>query len=202
MHTEFLGAASEADRSALVHEYGEALAATSIDTIEGELLRTPEKERGRLLRAIFIYSQPGKNTFRLVGMLLEKGEYAAIQDKVNDHLRAYAADPAKQLELADWATTLPELPEAHKIVHRSVEPFFAHDPQEARVWLEKIPADNWTRNYALAEFSQQAVWKRNDSESSWWAIERISDPKLKQTVVQWRGNWKPPSGTPSAKASK
>lgn len=191
LRSKFLGATSEAQRTILVHEYGKALGTADIAMIQAELSQLPEADRGRMLRSINIHSPVGDHTPKLVEMILEAGEYAMSYQAITSKLREYAKEPEKQVSLANWAMTLPQSEDAAKVVHRAVEPYMMADPKAARGWLESLPS-GWAKDRALAEYSQHSVWRRNDSETSWWAINQISDPQVKATATQWRGSWKEP----------
>jgi hypothetical protein len=189
LRAKFLEATSDAQRTILIHEYGKALGASDVNAIRAELARLPEADRGRMLRSIAIHSPVGDNTPKLIEMILAAGEYGQVNQAVTAKLREYARDPERQVSLANWAMTLPQSEDASKLVHRAVEPYLLGDPQGARSWLESLPP-SWARDRALAEYSQHSVWRRNDSETSWWAIEQIADPQVKATATQWRSGWK------------
>lgn len=191
LRTKFLESTSEAQRTILVHEYGKTLGASSLAAIQAELASLPEADRGRMLRSINVHAEVGENTPKLIEMLLEAGEYSQSYQTITANLRAYAKEPEKQVSLANWAMTLPQSEDASKVVHRAVEPYLMADPKAARGWLESLPS-SWAKNYALAEYSQHSVWRRNDSETSWWAIEQITDPQVKETAMKWRSSWKEP----------
>lgn len=190
LRAKFLSATSEAQRTILIHEYGKALGAADESAIRGELAKLPEEDRGRMLRSIAVHSPVGEQTPRIIEMVLESGEYGEVYQILNTKMREYAKEPEKQVSLANWAMTLPRSEDAAKVVHRAVEPYLMGDPQGAKTWLESQPA-GWARDHALAEYSQHSVWRRNDSETSWWAIQQITDPGLKATVTKWRSSWKP-----------
>ncbi|HVJ46708.1 MAG TPA: hypothetical protein VM511_10010 [Luteolibacter sp.] len=191
LRSKFLGATSEAQRTILIHEYGKALGTSDLATIQAELSQLPEADRGRMLRSINIHSPVGENTPKIVEMILEAGEYAKSYQAITSKLREYAKEPEKQVALANWAMNLPQSEDAAKVVHRAVEPYLMADPKAARGWLESLPS-SWAKDRALAEYSQHSVWRRNDSETSWWAINQISNPQVKATATQWRSSWKEP----------
>ena len=60
---------------------------------------------------------------------------------------------------------------------------------EARDWILTIPEGDWRRERALAEYSQNALWAKNDPAGSQWAIDQIKDPRMKGTVINWRKEW-------------
>lgn len=192
LRSKFLGATSEAQRTILIHEYGKALGTSDLATIQAELSQLPEADRGRMLRSINIHAPVGEHTPKLVEMILEAGEYAKSYQAITAKLREYAKEPEKQISLANWAMTLPQSEDASKVVHRAVEPYLMADPKAARGWLESLPS-SWGKDRALAEYSQHSVWRRNDSDTSWWAINQISDPQVKATATHWRSSWKDPA---------
>jgi hypothetical protein len=189
LRSKFLSATSDAQRTLLVHEFGKALGVSDPNTILGELSKLPEADRGRMLRSSFIHSPVGENTPKMIEMVLAAGEFKEVMGTVNSKIREYATEPEKQVALANWALNLPQSEDAAKVVHRAVEPYLMADPQGARTWLESLPS-SWAKDRALAEYSQHSVWRRGDSDTSWWAIEQISDPALKATVRNWRSTWK------------
>ena len=187
---KFMEATSDAQRTILIHELGKTLAGSSLDTITAELGKVPETDRGRILRSVTMHTETGgEQTPQLIGMLLQSGEYKEVQQRAQEHIKAYASTPEKQATLAAWAVNLPRMPDAAAVIHRSVAGYVMNDPQGSRAWLESIPASSWGRNTALAEYSQQMLWKHNDPEASAWALSQIADPKLKETATGWRGAW-------------
>ncbi|RYD38722.1 MAG: hypothetical protein EOP87_01040 [Verrucomicrobiaceae bacterium] len=195
IRTKFLESTSDAQRTILVHEFGKSLATASAATIQAELAKLPEAERGRMLRSLAHHAETGgEQTPQLLAMIIQAGEYKEVVQQVNDHIRTYASTPEKQASLAAWAVNLPRMPDAAAVIHRSVSYYAMNDPQAARVWLESVPSSSWGRNTALAEYSQQMLWKHNNPEESAWALSQIIDPKLKETATGWRGSWEKQKG--------
>ncbi|MBX3739446.1 MAG: hypothetical protein KF712_00540 [Akkermansiaceae bacterium] len=195
IRTKFLESTSDAQRTILVHEFGKSLATAPISTIQAELAKLPEADRGRMLRSLAHHAETGgEQTPQLLGMILQAGEYKEVAQQVHEHIRSYATTPEKQANLAAWAVTLPQMPDAAAVIHRSVSGYVNSDPQGARAWLESVPASSWGRNTALAEYSQQMLWKHNNPEQSAWALSQINDPKLKETATAWRGSWEKQNG--------
>ena len=62
-------------------------------------------------------------------------------------------------------------------------------PAEARDWIMSIPEGDWRRERALMEYSQNALWYKKNEEGAAWAIDRITDPKIKGTAINWRIEW-------------
>ncbi|WAC21354.1 hypothetical protein OVA24_08140 [Luteolibacter sp. SL250] len=190
IRSKFLESTSDAQRTILVHEFGKSLANSSADTIQAELTKLPEADRGRMLRSLAHHAETGgEHSPQLIAMIVKAGEYKEVVQQVNEHIRTYASTPEKQASLAAWAVNLPQMPDAAAVIHRSVSYYAMNDPQGARAWLDSVPASTWGRNTALAEYSQQMLWKHNNPEESAWALSQINDPKLKETATGWRGSW-------------
>jgi hypothetical protein len=195
IRTKFLESTSEAQRTILVHEFGKSLATASAATLQAELAKLPEADRGRMLRSLAHHAETGgEQTPQLLTMIVQAGEFKEVAQQVNEHIRTYASTPEKQASLAAWAVNLPRMPDAAAVIHRSVSHYAMNDPQGARAWLESVPASTWGRNTALAEYSQQMLWKHNNPGESAWALSQINDPKLKETATGWRGSWERQSG--------
>ena len=191
---KFLSSTSDAERSILVHEFGKSLSGASLETMQQEVAKLPEADQGRMLRSLTIHRDPGEQTPQFVELLLRTGNYQEVYIQADQHIKKYASDPAKQASLAQWAVNLPAGPGSTNVVHRSVEYYFAADPQGSRAWLETLPADNWARDVALAEYSQQMLYKHNDPESSAWALAKINNPKVQKDATSWRGAWERKQG--------
>lgn len=178
-----------------MHELGRSLAGTPVASLQGELAQIPEEHRGRILRSVVFHAElGGENTPQLMGMILQAGEFKEIRPRAEEHMRAYASTPERKASLAAWAVNLPKVPDASTIIHRSVGGYVANDPQGARAWLDSVPASSWGKNNALAEYSQQMLWKHNNAEASSWALDQISDPKLRQEATNWRASWEKKNG--------
>jgi hypothetical protein len=190
IRTKFLNSTTDSQRTILVHEFGKSLADSPLSAVQAEIDKLPEADRGRMLRSITMHTETGgEQTPELIGLILKAGEYKEVGMRVNEHIRAYASTPEKQASLAAWAVNLPKIPDAAAVIHRSVSGYVDNDPQGARAWLESVPASTWGRNTALAEYSQQMLWRHNDPDASSWALSQISDPKLRENATSWRSSW-------------
>lgn len=192
IRSKFLESTTDARRTILVHEFGKSLTGASMDTIRQQLSQLPEDIQGRMLRSVAVHNPPGEQTPQFVELLLKSGEYNEVQGRANEYLRDYAQDPAKQASLAQWSASLPQTPGTAQVIQRSVEPYFAADPDGARRWIETLPANSWNRDVALAEYSKQMLRKHNNPDGSAWALGLINDPQIKQQATNWAGsNTKP-----------
>jgi len=93
------------------------------------------------------------------------------------------------LKLAEWGCNLPERPDTVEIYHKAVGRYIRDDLPRAKEWLEAMPEGSWQRENGLAEFSQQALWRKNDPASSQWALDSISDPAVRAAAAKWRHDW-------------
>ena len=192
IRSKFLEATTDAQRTILVHEFGKSLAGTGVAALQQQLAQFPEDIRGRMLRSATIHNPPGDQTPQLVELLLKSGEYNAVQAEAGGYLRSYAQDPAKQASLAQWSANLPQATGTQQVIQRSVEPYFAADPDGARKWIETLPANSWNRDVVLWEYSKQMLRKHNNPDGSDWAVGLISDPKIKEQAANWaRNNTRP-----------
>jgi len=89
----------------------------------------------------------------------------------------------------EWGLTLPDRPETQEVYRRAITGYIDRYPVEARDWIMSIPEGDWRRERALMEYSQNALWYKKNQEGAAWAIERITDPKIKGTAMSWRTEW-------------
>ncbi|GAA5120233.1 hypothetical protein JIN84_20650 [Luteolibacter yonseiensis] len=95
----------------------------------------------------------------------------------------------KPEELVEWACNLPESPDTVEMFYKAVGRYIRDDLPRARQWLEAMPEGSWQRENGLAEFSQQALWRKNDPAASQWALDAITDPAVRANAEKWRMDW-------------
>lgn len=187
---EKLAAADSPQRTTLyLHQFGLALKDTDMEAIRAEWSQLPAELKERAVRAITLHTDPDgtKNTPGLFTMLVEAKQWDFLNTE-RWRLGRYAQTPEKKEELAKWALTLPEDPGTQEIFHRAVDPFIRADLDKGGAWVETLPK-GWQRDRALAELSQQALYRKGSTELSDWALNEIADPKLKADATKWRGDW-------------
>ncbi|MES2437499.1 MAG: hypothetical protein V4584_00440 [Verrucomicrobiota bacterium] len=92
-------------------------------------------------------------------------------------------------KLAEWGCNLPESSDTVEMFHMAIGRFIRDDIPRAKEWLEAMPEGSWQRENGLAEFSQQALVRKNDPVSSRWALDAISDPAIKAAAAKLRHDW-------------
>lgn len=190
-----LAAAETPQRKTLyLHQFGQSLKDADMATIRSEWSQLPQDAKERAARAITLHTDPqgAKNTPGLFTMLAEVSQWDFMNTE-KWRLGRYAQTPEKKEELAKWALTLPEHSGSQEIFHRAVEPYIRADMDKAGDWIETLPK-GWQRDRALAELSQQAIYRKGHTELSDWALGQISDPKLKADATKWRGDWAKKTG--------
>ena len=156
-----------------------------------ELANIPVEARSEI--TIAMLPQLAENSSALLPAL----EFAMTSDAWKSMEKSAASQLAKfaerggidGLKLAEWGANLPQRPDTVEIYHKATGRHLRDDLPRAREWLEAMPEGKWQRKHGLAEFSQQALWRKSDPASSQWALDSISDPAVKADATEWRHDW-------------
>ncbi len=176
-------------RAVALAKWAASLRGADDGTFAGEVSRIPANAKEDAARAMMHALRPdSKSLLGAFDFAMEAGQWQLVAAEAPELLRhaPNSTDPAR---LADWAMDLPERPETVEIFHRAVDRYIGEDLARAREWIAGMDAADWHRDRALAEFSQQALRRHQDPESSRWALDLIGDPALKATAEGWRRDW-------------
>ena len=185
-------AATEQERNIALQALIASLRNADMDTVKGEWSKLPAAARDDLTQALLTSSQGKLPPTALLDLAMQTGNWALFTDPRiagAQGVMANYARTAEPIKLAEWGLNLPERPETLDVYRRSVSGYIGQNYIEARDWILTIPEGDWRRERALAEYSQNALWAKNDPAGSQWAIDQIKDPRMKGTVINWRKEW-------------
>lgn len=171
-----------------IHELGLALKSADIPTILVEWEKLPPELRSRAATSALLHADPKSDIPALVTEMGRMGGWNSIGEQ-RFKISEYGYNTGKLAELADWTATLPDRPESRGIMDQAIEPYIVNNPAGAKTWIESLPAGDWRRDRALAEYSRHVLWRMNSKEQSTWAIDGIADPKVKEHVLAVRAAW-------------
>ncbi len=159
--------------------YGRQLFKQSADEISREIMDLPRTASEEVLCSALRFSKidPVRTT-GIIDLLIGLEAWNKMaQPEVVAPLQRFSTseDMAK---VAAWATGLPVREETEDLFDRSIEPYLKNNPDTAPDWISQIPPGVW-RDRAYAQFSLTALSGQNDAEKSQWAVEQISDPRVK-----------------------
>ncbi|WAC19130.1 hypothetical protein OVA24_18035 [Luteolibacter sp. SL250] len=168
-----------------------SLRKSDMATIRAEWMKLPPDAR-KDLTSTLLTSPTMLPPTDLLDLVIENGNWEMFKDPRISGMEGALAKHARTAEpiaLAEWGLRLPDRPETLDVFRRAVSGYIDKNYMEARDWIFSIPEGDWRRERALAEYSQNALWAKKDPEGSQWAIDRIKDPKIKGTVINWRKEW-------------
>ncbi|HVJ46269.1 MAG TPA: hypothetical protein VM511_07785 [Luteolibacter sp.] len=181
-------AKTDQERTRYVHEFGVSLKGSDFGTMLAEWRKLPPEIQGRATNSMLFHADPTADVPKLVGLMVEIGEWKSINDQIMK-VSEYGYKTGKAAELAQWTASLPDVPQANRVFVQAVEPYIVNNPVAAKSWIESLPANDWRRDKALAEYSRHVLWRMSDRDLSTWAINSISDPQMKKQVVSVRAAW-------------
>jgi hypothetical protein len=184
-------------RAVALAKWAASLRGADDETLATEAGRLPDEAKDGAARAMMHALRPdSKSLLGAFDFAMEAGQWQLVAAEAPELLRR-APNSTDAARLATWALDLPERPETVEIFHRAVDRYIGEDLGRAREWIASMDAADWHRDRALAEFSQQALRRHQDPESSRWALDLIGDPALKATAEGWRRDWeRERSGSP------
>lgn len=151
----------------------------------------PPEFRGDIVRQLLAASGNEKPT-DLLDLAIASGNWDILKDPMVAGVEGKVAEYARRrdpIAIAEWGLSLPDRPETQEVYRRAITGYIDRYPVEARDWIMSIPEGDWRRERALMEYSQNALWYKKNQEGAAWAIERITDPKMKGTAINWRIEW-------------
>ncbi len=188
MAEKLSSAKTDQERTRYVHEFGLSLKNSDFQSMLTEWEKLPPDIQGRASKSMLLHAEPTADIPSLVGMMMKIGEWSMVSEQVMK-VSEYGYKNGKAAELAQWTSTLPDVPQAKRVFVQAVEPYIVNNPTAAKSWIEGLQAGDWRRDRALAEYSRHSLWRMNSREQSTWAIESISDPKMKREVISIRAAW-------------
>lgn len=194
LREQWLNSQGGSSRTLALMSWGASLRRADEATLLKEWENIPEDQRGEAAKAMLSpMDYESKALTTAIDLAMQAGEWDYLAAKAPEQLRwhAHHADP---VTLADWAMDLPERPETVELFHRAVDRYIGEDLPRAKGWLEEMEPGDWHRERGLAEYSQQALRRHQDPEASRWALDRITDPALKQAAEGWRQDWERETG--------
>ncbi|WP_367873953.1 hypothetical protein [Luteolibacter sp. Populi] len=183
----WLGVAEGAKREVAIQTWAASLRQADEAKLAVEWAGIPEAERGEAAKAVLQQLYPdSRGLLPAMNVAMASGEWQLIAKQGPEWLREHEIAPQ---QLAEWGMTLPERAETVELFHRSVDRYIGEDLPRAREWIAEMPEGDWRRDRALAEYSQQSLWKHGNAEESQWALEQIGNPELRKNAEGWRGDW-------------
>ena len=183
-------------RKATMMEWGASLRTMDADKLATELGDIPADAKAEATKAMLSQlngSSPG--LLSALDFAMATDQWGSLAESSAPQLASFGeqnhTDPVK---LAEWGCNLPERPDTVEMYHKAIGRYIRDDLPRAKEWLEAMPEGTWQRENGLAEFSQQALWRKNDPAASQWALDAISDPAVKADAQQWRHDWEAQTG--------
>lgn len=187
-------ATTDQQKTLFIHEFGASLRDADAASMKAEWSKLPADLQARAARSLLHHADASKNIPQIMDLFVETADWKSLGEQASK-LKDYARQSGNPAEVAAWAMKLPERPETTQLFHRAIEPYIQSDPAGARSWIESMPAQDWRRDRALAEYSQQQLWKIRNEQESRWALDQISNPTLKAEATKWRADWARQTGS-------
>jgi len=184
-------AGSEQEKIIALQAFAASLKGQDPELIKNLIGNVPPESRGDIVRQLLAASGNGEPT-ALLNLAIASGNWDILKDPMVAGVEGKVAEYARRndpISIAEWGLSLPDRPETQDIYRRAITGYIDRYPAEARDWIMSIPEGDWRRERALMEYSQNALWYKRNQEGAAWAIDRISDPKLKGTAMNWRIEW-------------
>lgn len=183
-------------RKVAMIEWGASLKKMKDESLSAELEQIPPDARGTASQVIMSQlesTNPGLLT--MLDFAISAGQLEAVSKLSPSAIADFSERGlVKSEKLAEWACNLPEGPDTVEMYYKAVGRYIRDDLPRAREWLEAMPEGSWQRENGLAEFSQQALWRKNDPAASQWALDAITDPAVKANAGKWRKDWETQKG--------
>jgi hypothetical protein len=183
-------------RKVAMSEWGASLKKLDDESLSAELEQIPADARERASQEIMSQLEsdhPG--LLSLLDFAISAGQLEAVSKLSPSAIADFSERGlVKSEKLAEWACNLPESPDTVEMYYKAVGRYIRDDLPRAREWLEAMPEGSWQRENGLAEFSQQALWRKNDPAASQWALDAITDPAIKANADKWRKDWEKQKG--------
>ncbi len=183
-------------RKVAIMQWSAGLRDLSEDNLAAELAQVPPEMKGEATKAVLSQiDETSPGLLPAMKFAIASDQWGAVAKSVTSQLANFSehSDTAPQ-KLAEWGTNLPERPDTVEIYHKAIGRYIREDLPRAKQWLTTMPEGSWQRENGLAEFSQQALWRKNDPAASQWALDTISDPEVKAEATRWRQDWKRQTG--------
>jgi len=184
-------AATEQEKIIALQAFTASLKGVDPGLIKDLIGNLPPESRGDIVRQLLAASGNEKPT-ALLDLAIASGNWELLRDPMVAGVEGKVAEYARRrdpISIAEWGLTLPDRPETQEVYRRAITGYIDRYPVEARDWIMSIPEGDWRRERALMEYSQNALWYKKNQEGAAWAIERITDPKIKGTAMSWRTEW-------------
>jgi len=184
-------AATEQEKIIALQAFTASLKGVDPGLIKNLIGNLPPESRGDIVRQLLAASGNEKPT-ALLDLAIASGNWELLRDPMVAGVEGKVAEYARRrdpISIVEWGLTLPDRPETQEVYRRAITGYIDRYPVEARDWIMSIPEGDWRRERALMEYSQNALWYKKNQEGAAWAIERITDPKIKGTAMSWRTEW-------------
>lgn len=184
-------AATEQERIIALQAFAASLKGLEPDVIKGHLGSLSPEERGGIVRQLLASAGTEKPT-ALLDLAIASGSWDILKDPMVAGVEGLVAEYARRrdpISIAEWGLSLPDRPETQEVYRRAITGYIDRYPAEARDWIMSIPKGDWRRERALMEYSQNSLWYKKSQEGAAWAIDQITDPKIKGTAISWRIEW-------------
>lgn len=183
--SELLAAWSSAapgnSRSVTLYKWAASLRMTTPDKLDAIMEEVPAAAQVDAAKALLTQLRPGAEiSLSLLDQVRASGDWDFLAKHAPDLLYNYRGSWET---LRDWTMALPDRPEAGPIINRALDRITGGDPEEAREWIEAMPADDRNRDRALASYVRSAIQILHDREEADWALGEIRDPVLKEDAA-------------------
>ncbi|MEO5917494.1 MAG: hypothetical protein ABIS50_24915 [Luteolibacter sp.] len=168
---------------------GEALASKTTDEINTAIQDLPKNLQADVAWSVLqgMSKDTGK-VLPLMDMLVDGGAWDRVESQETTYRIQQLVREGNAAEVAQWATTMPVRKETSELFYRSVDTYLRDNPDTAREWIAGIEDSAW-RDRAYMEYSQQSLNAHKDPAASRWALNQVSDSKLKAQAEGWRAQW-------------
>jgi len=188
---KFTAAATEQEKIIALQALAASLEGRDIETIKGHFGSLPVESRGDIVRQLIAAAGNSQPT-GLLDLAIASGNWDLLKDPMVSGVEGVVANYARRndpISIAEWGLSLPERPETQEVYRRAITGYIDRYPAEARDWIMSIPKGDWRRERALMEYSQNSLWYKKNQDGASWAIDQITDPRIKGTAINWRIEW-------------
>ncbi len=189
---KFSAAGTESEKIIALQAFAASLQGQDLETIKSHFGNIPVESRGDIVRQLLAASGRETPPTGLLDLAIASGNWDILKDPMVAGVEGMVAEFARRkdpISIAEWGLGLPDRPETQEVYRRAITGYIDRYPVEARDWIMSIPQGDWRRERALMEYSQNALWYKKNQEGAEWAIEQITDPKMKGTAINWRVEW-------------
>jgi hypothetical protein len=191
LRKDWSGLPEGVDRKIALLKWGASLRGADANSVSAELAAIPAGSKDEAAKALISQLEDGcMGMLAALDFALATDSWGSLSKASAPILESFAqTDLMDAGKIAEWGAHLPERPDTAKLYQAAVGRYIGKDLGRAKEWLGGMAEGSWQRENALAEFSRQALQGHQDQEASQWALDSISDVRVKAEAAKLRQTW-------------